>query len=444
MANEKTATAYKPGSYELIKMELVPADGDPLDLKLIFTDFQITEGIADKTMRGYITFLDSADITNKIEFTGLEKIELEWKSTVKDDPEISFSMQVYKSQIQIADDGTKKLVMLQLVSPEHFISPVKSVSKAYVNSTPSEDVEAIFGETFGSLGKPIEVHPTDNSHTKIIPNLSVLEALEHFCKISYAGQFNTSLFKFYETRDGFYFHNIEKLINTNRGEATKFKYISNVNECPQDEAAQTTVSQIQFNNTKDMMKMLKSGLLANEVKEISLLDKSVALYPFSIKDKFPDIEHLDDHSASMHVDKFYDEYINEDNVMPRTYSIFRNNDFNEGDPMQDTAYISPRLTYLLSLSQMSATMGVHGNTKLKVGDCIDLDMPAATPFEGRDQEPFVSGVWCITAIKHVVDDSTYAMELTLMKDSYRDNAPEGNAHERLTVARNSDSQTEEV
>ena len=108
--------------------------------------------------------------------------------------------------------------------------------------------------------------------------------------------------------------------------------------------------------------------------------------------------------------------------------------------MQDETYISRRIGYLLSLQQMSATMGVHGNTKLKIGDCVELTIPAATPFEGRDEEPFVGGVWCITGLTHRVDDKNYAIEVSIIKDSYTDTAPEGNNHKRLSAKRKASKQ----
>ena len=91
---------------------------------------------------------------------------------------------------------------------------------------------------------------------------------------------------------------------------------------------------------------------------------------------------------------------------------------------------------------MSATMGVHGNTKLKIGDCVNLEIPATTPFEGRDDEPFVNGVWCITGLTHRIDDKNYVVEAQIIKDIYNDNAPEGNTWGRQRVRRKSNKQKE--
>lgn len=88
-------------------------------------------------------------------------------------------------------------------------------------------------------------------------------------------------------------------------------------------------------------------------------------------------------------------------------------------------YIQLRISELAKITNFRITVDISGNSKHKVGDIIELDLKywsQSTDDSARLQtlpHKYLQGNYLITAIKHVLTNTTYKMSIELAKDSLR-------------------------
>ena len=65
------------------------------------------------------------------------------------------------------------------------------------------------------------------------------------------------------------------------------------------------------------------------------------------------------------------------------------------------------------LSQVETRIVVPGNSNLRVGKVVDLDILELAANEDKEQEPKVSGKYLITRLAHTLDRGTYRCSMIL-------------------------------
>ena len=73
------------------------------------------------------------------------------------------------------------------------------------------------------------------------------------------------------------------------------------------------------------------------------------------------------------------------------------------------------------MSQVETRIVVPGNSNLRVGKVVDLDILELAANEDKEQEPKVSGKYLITRLAHTLDRGTYRCSMILNKESYNAN-----------------------
>ena len=110
---------------------------------------EMDESIDDNSMSMNITFLDSTNLTNKIDFDGTETIQIDFHTL--GDREVSAKYRIYKNDIVPDNTGNTKGVVLYGVSEEHFKSAVLDVNQSY-----REQISGFAKNVFDKLGSEKE------------------------------------------------------------------------------------------------------------------------------------------------------------------------------------------------------------------------------------------------------------------------------------------------
>ena len=410
---------YIPKSFSLDRVVLSHAGGD-LDLTPAYSNIEIEENLYNDSLRGKILVLDMNDSFNTIDFDGTETVVIDFQSPGQ--REISVTLQIYRVEITPdPNSGYGKIYELMGVSVEHYTQSTQDVNKGYT-ATVGEAADDVFN--FLNSDKKFDKHETSGVDTFIVPGMTPFEAMQMLSRRAYSSKFPSSLFTFYETVEGFNFHNVEEIIYNEKSNPTTYMFTPTSN-ISKDESTQFMIENLEIDSNKDVMYRIKSGSYANQVKEIDLINQTVNRDILLVKDNFGDFTHLDNEAMSYDSKEMIDRHLN---VINSTKWIHNMN----GNPMFSTNFLNlipRRRFYYDSLQGVKVRIAVPGNSDLSVGKVINLDMLETTAStERKDQEQKITGNFLVTAVFHLISRKEYSCVVTMCKDSYRANVdnPEKN------------------
>jgi len=403
---------YKTNSVDLETLK-ISGDFGSFDALDSFVEFEIEESMDADSVICNMTFIDAADITNKIDFDGTEKLNIKFMSPGNREVDLDFI--VFKHIVTPdPDGGSAKGVTVYGVTPEHYTQAVMDINQSF-NGPISKFAKTIFSKL--RTKRELFLDETTGSVKTIVPGLTPFEAMSFLSNRSYDSSFKSSAYKFYETIDGYHFKNIEKVISDNKSKATTYIYNPDANVKNDDKQIQFTIQMLNIDAKNDVMAKIKNGMYASEAKEIDLINQTVVKREFFGKKEFDEFEHLDQDSMSLDSKQLLSK-IKEVNT---SFWLMKNID-NAEEETNFTQILPNRLFYLNSLDQVKAKMGIPGNSDLSPGAIIKLDMAEVTAkTEFREQEAKITGNYLVTKVTHVVSRGKYQTSVDMCKDSYRSN-----------------------
>ena len=170
---------FQPSSYVLKRVELFSdklIDGASVRLERVVSDIDIFEHIEKSYLTGYITLLDNAGLFDRIDITGGETIEIEFKRPDSYSKEISkrFTIQYIETSSKVSDQA--EIIMFALVEDIAFTSVSLNVNRSY-SGKPFTIINNILDEYLDK--KLSEENITSQNKIKlIVPNMSPLLACE--------------------------------------------------------------------------------------------------------------------------------------------------------------------------------------------------------------------------------------------------------------------------
>tara|TARA_R110002074_G_scaffold398635_1_gene590749 strand:- start:63 stop:1343 length:1281 start_codon:yes stop_codon:yes gene_type:complete len=416
---------YKTNSVDLETLKISGSFGsyDALDS---FVEFEIEESMDADSMICNMTFLDAADISNKIDFDGTESIEFKFASP--GDREVDLEFTIFKHSVQMdPNGGNAKAVTVYGVTPEHYTQAMIDVNQSF-NGPLNKFADKVFSKL--RTKRKMETHDTTGSVKTIVPGFTPFEAMSFLANRSYDSSFKSCAFKFYETIDGYHFKNIEKVISEGKPKAITYQYNPNANVKVDDKRIQFTISKINIEANNDVMAKIKSGMYASEAKEIDLINQTIIKKEFYGKQDFDEFEHLDDDAMSLDSKLLLSKIDNEINT---SFWLMKNIDKQE-EETHFTQIIPSRLFYLSSLEQVKTRIGIPGNSDISPGQIINLDMAELTAkTEFREQEGKITGNYLVTKVTHLIKRGNYQSVVEMCKDSYKSNVR--NPHKNVVSKR---------
>lgn len=383
-----------------------------------FNNIHIDEDVDQNAMAMKLTFLDATDIYNKIDFDGTERVNVKFHTL--GDREVDAQFRVYKTDVHPdPEGGSAKGVTLYGVSEEHYLSATSDVNQSYREDI-SSFAQIVFDKMnekyrYGRKNKKLIRHETSGRNVTIIPGMTPFEAMEFLASRAYDSDYRSSAFKFFETFDGFYFANIERLIAENKKDAVE--YIQ-VQDAKTDTPQWNHIEALSFQVAKDSMHKIKSGMYASEANEIDLLNQQVITSSFKLGDNFDEYEHLDKDAMSLESKVFIRDSLQDVNT---SYWLFRN----IGTTEKETNFVDiipRRMYYLSALDQVQMSAILPGNSSLSPGKIIKLNMLEQTArTEGKEQEGKITGNYFIKSVAHIITREKYMCQVATCKESYKSN-----------------------
>jgi hypothetical protein len=422
---------------------ITTSDNKKYDVSNFCLETVLFEDIFSNTMSGHCMFVDSANLITSIPIQGDDFITMYFRTP-------SFSERVAKSFKIVSVSGRtfsatdrEQVYIISFVSIEAASDNITNLTNKFSGTT-DEVVKKIF---LNYLSVPRFIDDTSSS-TKFLTSgkthgssvsfvacsWSPLKAINWVAARSFDTTSQAPTFLLYESNKSFYFVSLEELITEQRNSDTIFaeyiyypgaQDIQNIPKStylyvkPELTKQYKIVSNMKPITQFDILKGQDFGYYASKLIVHDMTLKTYQETIFDYGDNFKKFEHMEKKSSPV-FPKNLPRNPEAQNVV-RTKSYHIHNDLK--DPLFEK-WTLQRNSLLFEASNLRIEIEVPGRTDIEVGKLVNflypkgVDKPQGGTVEST-LDPYMSGLYLITAIKHSFSLNKHVMWLELMKDSFK-------------------------
>lgn len=423
-----------------------------VNIKPIINELTITEDVLSNGILGTIVVFDAQDIRTMTPITGYEKLELKFNTPgfpgLNAVREEGHPFQIYKIERTKVDDtnALAQTYTIHFCSTELYYSSITRVSQAYEGPLEFAVDDILRSTDYLRTKKKFFFEPTKTNTKVVIPNIKPLNAVHMLSQMSQSQKYENAGYLFYENFDGYHFRSIESMIAVDNARPRPAVYDYNYQVSrggePDNRANPNTKLQNPFEDLKNIIEYsfdrpvntlynLNEGVYASKLVLHDMFYKTIKEYDFDYSADFEKHYHLetdDLDKASLKgilpLAPFEDtrqrltEYANA-KLMTMCDNQKVHNNF-EFPPLKDI--VQQSISQKLNLSNLHLSMRVYGNSYLRAGDVVNVNLPFQRPLiesQERQEHPYYSGRYLILAIRHELNvmKKNYTMNIRATKDS---------------------------
>lgn len=434
-------TVKPAGTYELKNFNVTPiSGGNTVDIKRLIHTWEIIESVKSGAVKGSAKVYDAAGFLYNLPLRGQEKIEVvytDWRGVELTETFILYSV----SDVKPLDDNIDRALQytITFVSVGKFVSDKYDVRRCIANGSGShrtylpvsQQAEILFRDYFQDQNsgkgttKELVITDTDGPQKLIIPSLRPEEAMHFLTRKAWSASLKSQMFRFFETRERYYFANLEDLIAFPEND---FKTIYSYRTGPQDTGPDGELYKMQsivsynipsFSNSHQKM---INGAFFRKTNELNINERIEIVNEYRHLDEYENYIYPDGEGIIKFIndDSFINEYLND---IPTNYVIKDYpgpDDPNSARQRPATYYpdIYNRKSALAAhLAGSSLNVTIYGNNKLFPGMIIQIELPKFKEPEspGYETDEDRSGWYLIESIQNIFHEFTYYQKLSLVK-----------------------------
>jgi hypothetical protein len=328
--------------------------------------------------------------------------------------------------------------VLHFCSEENLVSSSRRISKAYRGKTVSNIIKDILVNHLSvspSKVRAENIEETSGVHDIVIPFLNPLAAIAWLTSrtVSATSKSSGANFMFYENTEGFNFKSLETLFQ--KPTKAKYTYSSKNREPSKNDTSLTEIREVikyEFMNVFDTMSGINSGMFSSTLKTIDLLKLQASDYTMNYKDFFENTSHIEKGKKAFGFQNEYQDRF-KNTTQENYYSVMRMYPTNKGHDTDSIIsakqpsikqnfvekWMLQRITQINQLNFVKVKLVIPGDTFITVGDIIEFQMPLVSTKDpgSTNYNPYHSGRYLITAIRHKINRDNYEMIVEGTRDS---------------------------
>lgn len=408
----------KAGDVNIEEISII-SNGKKYDIRNFVIQTVIFEDIFSNVMTGYVVMKDAASFITQLPISGVEQISVNFRTPQFRNTAIKKIFYVSGVSERTLDNN-QQLYVINLISVEALTDNVTRVSKKFSGAT--HDVIQIIYDKYIKDKKPLTILEKHSSSVSVLsPFWSPFKLINWVAARSYSNAPNVL---FFEGNQSFYLTSIEDLIR--RGVQTVYDTFIYTPTDNMDGSRDVSVQYRKILNISpfpfiDIFRAQDYGYYSSKIITHDIATKQYNEYT---------LDHYLYHNKVFNLhDKGQTQTFNKE--LPRNPDAFRKvktrqyNMFEENkDPMYEN-WAMQRNSLLYEASEFRITIEVPGRTDMEVGRVINVTIPksvekdlnVATSRELTD--PYLSGNYLVTCVRHDFTLNKHTMFLEIMKDSYQ-------------------------
>ena len=362
----------------------------------------VYEDMTKPTLYATLVMSDNIDMLNKFPLIGEEEVSIEFET-----PGMAKSARYDFICFEIANirkdvSGKGVTYMMRCVSKEHLYNGSSAVTKS-ITDTISNMVPALF-DNYLHTKKSMIVDPTRGIQTIAFPKISPLECIDMIRQRAVSKEFPTSSYVFFENQAGFNFKTIEGLIKDGKPTIGSREFNAQENTMASKEsqaASYRTILHYENIVRADSNLKAQEGVYKAVTKTFDMATKEFGSASFDMKNLFAGVQTPGKSKQIPNSDSFISEF---GSGQPKQF--FTPKDSSRPDNFIDTS-IAARNAYTILLNSDVTRVMIHGDSGLKAGDLVRLNLPEASGLTGKKKrDQFSTGNYLIIRLRHSITPST--------------------------------------
>ena len=415
------------GQYQLIEFKL-DNGVNSLDIKNLVQLWNIIEDMNAGFLSGSARIKDTNNLIQAFPLQGEEKLTIRYVDYFGVElVQEAWLYSVTSDSLNFKVSDEEQNYTIYFCSIGRILSATQNVMIAS-DGPVSDFADSLFTRYFSDLDtlsetkKEIHVTETQGDQRLVVPSYSPIEAMHFLSRYAYDDQ-NSSAFRFFESREKYYFAPPEELARLSQEKIEEDKLQSKMtftifagldfvdNGGP--DARMAEILDLNLAHRVNTIDDINKGAYNRKVIDISVIDKGLqkteTVFPRDVGQYFPEIE-----MHTRHSQKFVDAF------MRPSYDVFVLSDHGMGcmrpNPRQDRLHGSKSMQLIHDKSN-ELELTIYGRNFLTVGDTITLSIPTFVSREGQmpeiDEER--SGRYIVSAINNEFAGDIYKQILKVTR-----------------------------
>ena len=445
------------GDIQLEVLDLVTVSGLKIDLIASCLGITIYENIFSFVLTGTIALGDAFNLPSVGPILGQEYLYLKIKTpSFPDSPTtaIDFTENVFLvhqiSARKRLSNGVQGYT-LEFVSQELAMHQRKKVTNSLTGTWSNLVHRMLTGENHLNTKKNILLEQTGGVKRFVAPNIRPLDVVKLGTRQAISEKGGEPTFLFYETFSGFNFRSLASLYTEEP--SFLFEALPHGTNYPLLGRGMNIIRQMEsilgyeIVNNNDALLGYTAGMYASKLIKHDIINKQYIERDYKYHNEFPTEPHIVSRNkkrvehpfvSELYVDQHgsVSEHIARTFVMPETNSSLdstkdgchvttaNTSPFSSYNP---SSWIQRRNSQMLQLQNaFCIILKVHGNTAIRVGDVVTVNIPnvqASTIKKEEKYDKHYSGPFLIKKIRHDFSSKKHVMNMSLVKDSLEEPLP---------------------
>tara|TARA_Y100000593_G_scaffold93520_1_gene188652 strand:+ start:9949 stop:11295 length:1347 start_codon:yes stop_codon:yes gene_type:complete len=424
----------KPGTFKIGEISLfseVTGVQLPLDGLAQILEINIYENMFADSVTCNILVSDSNNLIANLPIVGNEKVKVVFYGSSEGEKEdrISLDFKLYSMDAYSKDNIGASTYILNFTSEEYIESCNSIISKSFSSLTVSEIVSRIYSGL--NSKKKIEIEETDYLHNLIIPSMKPFDSLNWLTKYAKSKGYNGANYLFFETLTGYNFKSLESFVDILDDDiyGTYYNIPPKVN--PVHSGEYYLIGELRIKKTFNIMKNILDGLYSSRAIVHDIIRRTKTNMDFNYVDSYGDYKHVEynkrpggQRSTMILPEKLSESdsinYIENPganlSVIPKHSNLFSSSGRDYNSKRDVVSQI--RKSQMAQLSNLGLEVVIEGDLKIRCGNVVSIMVPSSQSSSGSWLwDPYLSGRYLVTGIRHSFSAGKHATVLVLNRDS---------------------------
>ena len=362
--------------------------------------FDIFESLNNYTVSADFYISEGVELVNNFPIAGEEWIELSIQTPSRKVISYKFFIESMTNVKSSDGAGGMKGYVLRGVTEDYLTNAYRVYSKRYEDKTYDEAITEVINVDLGG-GELKTTELTEGKFDYIVNNVRPFQTVDLICERAVSAEGNkSSVFFFYEDNEGYHFTTLEKLIKDRLPAAKNLVFSYDTASRAEEYHKLVNIRNIISYETLSQgssVEKIKSGNMYTQIREFNILtgeyyDKQEYINPSDHRSYTP-TDSNEDHNSDA-----YNARVTE---MPGVTRMVVKDGLRP--EMKHNENIHWKRPFKDKLLQSGVRIRVYGDTEIRVGDVIQLDIPEISGAENIKNQEYYSGNYIISEMKHRLD-----------------------------------------
>jgi hypothetical protein len=423
-----TSTRTDNKSFNLAALKIIPSGSTPLDCMSMMVELSLYEDLFATTLSGELLLNDSNDLFKNLPLMGFDYLELDF-SKPGSATTITKTFRIYKVDNQtINTNMSNQTYSLKFCSEEEILSTYLKISKSYPGKLVSDIITDILKNILKvNTTKLGTIDPTTGIQNLVIPNYNPFQA------IRWLSQRSLPMSLFFENISGFQFRTIDNLMSQSPKVTYSYAYPNiTLPDQPDSLNPQDHVIKYEFVKNFDVISATRNGVYGGKLITIDPILGTHEEIDLDYKDFFGKNKHVES-SGSPFINAAQDRFGKTINQYQSTYQVYPTTK-SQPNPNQVEQWLLQKNTRMMEMNYSKLKLVVPGSAAVTAGDVIKFIIPSMETHSSKidNSNPYHSGNFLVTAVRHKINFAHYEMILECVKDCVSKDYPmDGNIQQAV-------------